>query len=281
MRRASRGRRRPRRLNLGRRRPRSPVSSRSIATTTANTVKHPRVNVCTTPSAVISDRVRSRAMVVKPSRIGAAGGPARGIPSRRRVVRERDDDQPAQQRRRGACGEDHGGSARREQRGRGHRSAERGERVQHAAHCVRAVRSSGDFASAGSSAECAGRYSAKATVATTAKPYVAAGGPPVAGHHRGTCQHRGADDSDAGQHPLTANPVGHRREERRQKRRSRHADRRDDADRRDAAVAERHDGERDHERALARPHRGERDLGAAQRPAVHRLERARPGAEPR
>src|SRR5918911_738558 len=41
------------------------------------------------------------------------------------------------------------------------------------------VRSAGDFANAGSRAECAGRYSATATVATIAKPYVAAGGPPV------------------------------------------------------------------------------------------------------
>ena len=42
------------------------MSRRSIATTTANTVRQPRVNVCTTPSAVISPSLRSAAIVVKP-----------------------------------------------------------------------------------------------------------------------------------------------------------------------------------------------------------------------
>ena len=117
-----------------------------------------------------------------------------------------------------------------------------------------------------------------ATVARTAKPYVAAGGR----HHGGTSQHRGADDSYVCQDPLTTNPVGHRREERRQQRRRRHAGGRDGADRRYATVAERHDTERNHERALARPHRSERDLGTAERSAVrHLTERARPIAEPR
>jgi hypothetical protein len=121
-----------------------------------------------------------------------------------------------------------------------------------------------------------------ATVATTAKPYVAAAGAPGGRHHRSTSQRRGADDSDAGQYTLTTNPVGHRREERRQQGRGRHAGCRDGADRRDATVAERHDSERNHERALAGPHHSERGLGTAKRPAVrHLAERARPSAEPR
>ena len=121
-----------------------------------------------------------------------------------------------------------------------------------------------------------------ATVATTAKPYVAAAGPPAAVTTAAASQHRGADDSDAGQDPLTTNPVGHRREERCEQRCGSHAGGRDGADRGNATVAERHDTERDHERALARPHRSERDLGAAERPAVrHLAERARPIAEPR
>ena len=56
-----------------------------------------------------------------------------------------------------------------------------------------------------------------ATVATTAKPYVAAGGPPAAVTAAAHAQHRGADDADAGQDPLATNPVGHRREERRER----------------------------------------------------------------
>ena len=121
-----------------------------------------------------------------------------------------------------------------------------------------------------------------ATVATTAKPYVAAAGPPAAVTTAAASQHRGADDSYAHQDPLTTNPVGHRREKRCEQRRGSHAGGRDGADRGNATVAERHDAERDHERALARPHRSERDLGTAQRPAVrHLAERARPIAEPR
>ena len=90
-------------------------------------------------------------------------------------------------------------------------------------------------------------------------------------HHRSTSEHRGADDSDVGQHPLTTNPVGHRREEWGQQGRGRHAGGRDGADRRNATIAERDDTERNHERALARPHRSERDLGTAERSAVRHL----------
>jgi hypothetical protein len=42
------------------------MSRRSIATTTVNTVRHPRVNVCATPSTVISPSLRSAAIAVKP-----------------------------------------------------------------------------------------------------------------------------------------------------------------------------------------------------------------------
>ena len=142
------------------------------------------------------------------------------------------------------------------------------------------VSSCGDLASAGSSAECAGRYSVMATVATTAKPYVAAAGPPAAVTTAAQPSIAARTHADPGQDPLATNPVGHRREERREQRRGGHAGGGDGADRGDATGAERHDAERDHERALARPHRGERDLGAAERPAVRRLaERARPIAE--
>ena len=127
---------------------------------------------------------------------------------------------------------------------------------------------------AGSRAECAGRYSACATVATTARPYVTAVGPPAAVTTAARAQRRGADQADAGQDPLTAHPVGHRREQRRQQRRRSHARARDDADRYDATVAERHDGEPDHEGALARPHRTERELRAADRRARAQPRRA-------
>ncbi len=68
------------------------------------------------------------------------------------------------------------------------------------------VRSCGDLASAGSRAECAGRYSATATVATMAKPYVAAGGPPVAVTAAAHAQHRGANDPDARPGPAHDEP---------------------------------------------------------------------------
>ena len=42
-----------------------------MATTTASTVRAPRVNVCTTPSAVISVRPRSALMVANPASIPA------------------------------------------------------------------------------------------------------------------------------------------------------------------------------------------------------------------
>ena len=59
---------------------RSPVSSRSIARTTVNTVRRPRVNVWTTPSAVISDSVRSPAMVAKPWTTSRPADPRRCPP---------------------------------------------------------------------------------------------------------------------------------------------------------------------------------------------------------
>ena len=261
--------------------PGSPVSRRSIATTTANTVRQPRVNVCTSPSAVISREPaigRDRGEALEHLAAATAGG----LRSRRRVVRERDDDQAGQQRRSGARGEDRGRSARRKQDGRDQRAAERGERVQHAANRIRArqllrrLRQRGQQRRVRRSVQRHGDRGDDGEAIRRRRR--AAGGR----HHRSTSQHRGADDADADQDPLATNPVGHRREERCEQRRGSHAGGRDGADRGNATVAERHDTERDHERALARPHRSERDLGAAQRPAVrHLAERARPIAEPR
>ncbi len=77
-----------------------------------------------------------------------------------------------------------------------------------------AVRSAGEFASAGRSAECAGRYSARATVATTANPYVAAAGPPVPVTAAAPASIAARDYADGAQHSLAANPVGPRREKR-------------------------------------------------------------------
>ena len=95
-------------------------------------------------------------------------------------------------------------------------------------------------------------------------------------HRRSASERHGADQADAREDPLTANPVGQRRKERREQRCGRHTRGGDDADRRNATVAEGHDAERDHESALAGPHRSERDLGAAERTAVrHISERAR------
>ncbi len=56
--------------------PASPVPSRSIATTTAKTLRQPRVNVCATPSPVISPRLRSAAMIRRPRSIARPAPPA-------------------------------------------------------------------------------------------------------------------------------------------------------------------------------------------------------------
>jgi hypothetical protein len=109
------------------------------------------------------------------------------------------------------------------------------------------------LARAGSRAECAGRYSATATVATIANPYVAATGPPdavtAAAHPSIAPRTTPMDVRTRSRRTLSASVARNGRE----KSGSRHAGRGDDADRGDAALAVRHDGERDHERALAPP----------------------------
>ena len=157
--------------------PGSPVSRRSIATTTVNTIRQPRVNVCTRPSAVISAEpaiARDGGEAAQQLAAAAAGG----LRPRRRVVRERDDDQRGQQRRGGARGEDRGRAARGEQDGRGERPAERRERVQHAAHGVRARQlAAGTWpARAAAPSAPAGRASWRPWRRRRA-PYVAAAGP--------------------------------------------------------------------------------------------------------
>ena len=212
-----------------------------------------------------------------------AAAAAGGLRSRRRVVRERDDDQAGQQRHGGARREDRR-PARSPRAGRPRRSGPPSVASESSMPrtAFALVSSCGDFANAGSRAECAGRYSAMATVATTARPYVAAAGPSAA-------------VTAAAPPSIAARTMPTQTRTRSRRTRSAIVARNgassaaaamraagDGADRGDAAVAERHDAERDHERALARPHRRERDLGAAERPAVRTLsERARPVAEPR
>ena len=211
----------------------------------------------------------------------AAGRSAHGVRPRRRVVGEAHDDQSPQQGRRRARGEGGGRPARGEEHGRGHRTAEGGERVQHAAHRVRArqvLRGLGQGGEQGRMRRPVERHGDRRD---DREPVRRGRGAAGRRHGRGTREHRAADHPDARQDPLATNPVGQRREERREERGGRHAGRGDDADRGDAALAVRHDGERDHERALARPHRGERDLRPVERSAGQRAEHPRPEAASR
>ena len=82
---------------------------------------------------------------------------ARCVRPRRRVVGEGDDDRGGEQRRRGAHGEHQRGAARGEQDGRDQRAGQRGRESSIPRTAFAPVSSCGDFASAGRSAECAGR----------------------------------------------------------------------------------------------------------------------------
>jgi hypothetical protein len=159
--------------------PGSPVWRRSIAMTTAKTVRHPRVNVCTNPSAVISDSVRSAAMVVKPRRTARPAPPpasARGGASYgSATTTSPPSSDAAEHTAKTAAGPL---AASRTAAATGPPRVASESSMPRTAFAL--VRSCGDFASAGRRAEWAGRYSETATVATTAKPYVTAGGPSLA-----------------------------------------------------------------------------------------------------
>ncbi len=257
------------------------MSRSSIATTTANTVRQPRVNVCTAPSPVISVSLRSAAMVANPWSISRPPPPAasaRGGASYRSVTTSR----PAHSDTAAQAAKTAAGplAASRTAATAGPPSVASESSMPRTAFAL--VSCCGEVHNPGSRAECAGRYSDCATVATTARPYVAAAGPSAAVMAAAQPSVAARMNADAGEHPLPAHPVREGREERCQQRRGGHARAGDDAERDKPAVAERHDAERHHERALGRPHQPERGLGAAERPAGRTLsQRARPVADPR
>ena len=141
---------------------------RSIATTTANTFRQPRVNVCATPRPVISLSLRSAAIVVKPwsilrpppGAVAARGGTSYG----RATTTKPANSDAAEHAAKTASGPL---AARRTAATTGPPSVASESSVPRTAFAL--VSSRGDFANAGNSAECAGRNSVMATVATTAK----------------------------------------------------------------------------------------------------------------
>ena len=103
--------------------------------------------------------------------------------------------------------------------GRGQRAAERGERVQHPAHRVRArqvLRRLGQRGQQGRMRRPVQRHGDRGDDREAVRRRRRAAGRRRRPRHR---EHRGADDPDAGQDPLAADPVGQRREERREQRR--------------------------------------------------------------